>query len=229
MSLGDYGEAYACLTQVVPYFVMDRMTHTSMDNPLEYRLPMALIPLCEYLMSPVEEKKYEAVEGLDSFIDSFTDCADRLSAFLYYYHLKNTFPDAYNIGQVRAGNKTVAGRRKKVRLPPSGRQVRGSVIVFDRDGSGSLEVFGTSNELKEYVEKVAELGDYPTLSRLIDIYALEEQQDPVSLVDEAERLMAAPGVDHYLREKTVHILNVARDARDCGSKVMLYLDMDVPS
>jgi hypothetical protein len=138
--------------------------------------------------------------------------------------LKEAFPDVYDVQPEPFSKMAKSKPSKKFSLPSSQDNTRGKIVVFDREGSGSLEVFGTVNNLEEYVNKVTSLGDYPTLSRLLEIYGLDEQQDPEPLIDESERLLATPGIDPGIKTKTQYILNVAKDAKNDGSTVMLYLD-----
>ena len=49
------------------------------------------------------------------------------------------------------------------------------VMIFDIMG-GYLDVFGTQNELEEYVEKVGKPGDYPVLAELMELYVMEESR-----------------------------------------------------
>jgi tetratricopeptide (TPR) repeat protein len=221
--LGQYSEAYKCLTQVNPYFTKG-LKYGKTSKITEYKLPMALVPLCDYKLEPDDEKKQEAVKGLEDFIDGIKEIWDKEQALLYYYHLKDAFPDIYNIQPEPVIKKAKAKPSKKPGLPSSKDVIRGKIVVFDREASGSLEVFGTVNELEEYVNKVASLGDYPSLSRLLEIYGLDEQQDPGPLIEESERLLSTPGINPDIKAKTRHILNVARDAKNDGSTVMLYLD-----
>jgi hypothetical protein len=185
---------------------------------------MALMPLCEYKLEPNDENKQEADKGLEDFINGIKDNGEKHEALLYYYHLKESFPDVYNVPLELADKMAKAKPSKKLELPSSQDDIRGKIVVFDREGSGSLEVFGTVNELEEYVVKVSDLGDYPTLSRLMEIYGLDEQQDPEPLIEESERLLAMPGIDPDVKTKTQYVLNVAEDAKRAGSTVMLYLD-----
>ena len=111
-------------------------------------------------------------------------------------------------------------------LPPDEYDTKGSVIVFDME-SGSLEVFGTNNELEEYVEKIKILGNYPVLSGLMELYVTEGQQEPEPLIKECEMLLLRVDIDAVLKEKTEFILAVAKDAKDENSTVMLYFDPEV--
>lgn len=100
-------------------------------------------------------------------------------------------------------------------------------MIFDREGSGSLEAFGTQNEFEAYIEKVKSLGDFPVLSSLMELYATEGLQDPEPLIEECERLLSRADVGTEMKEKTKLILKVAKDAHEAGSTVMLYFDPEV--
>ena len=62
---------------------------------------------------------------------------------------------------------------KKLDLPAGEADTQGAVMVFDIKG-GYLDVFGTQNELEEYVEKVERLDGYPVLAGLMELYVMEE-------------------------------------------------------
>ena len=51
LNLGNYDEAYDLLTQVVPYFNKYKKSGGEVWQKVEYALPKALIPLCEYKFS----------------------------------------------------------------------------------------------------------------------------------------------------------------------------------
>lgn len=93
--LGKYGEACPLFKGVVPYFVRYRKSFGTIYWVVEYNLPKALIPLCEYKLEPNKENKKKAIKGLNDYINSLKVDA-RLDGYLYYYHLKETFPDVYS-------------------------------------------------------------------------------------------------------------------------------------
>jgi hypothetical protein len=222
--LGRYDKANNCLNQVRTYFNESIKYGGKTSKVTEYRLSTALVPLSKYKLEQNEENKQAAVKGLEDFIDSFKDPGEKYEAFIYYYHLEESFPDVYKIQPVHMSKKAKAKPSKMSVLPSSQDEIRGKIVVFDQEASGSLEVFGTVNELEEYVNKVTNLGDYPTLSRLLEIYGLDEQQDPEPLIEESERLLATPGLDQDFKKKTQQILNVTIDANKMNSTIMLYLD-----
>lgn len=231
--LGRYEEAYELLKEVVPYLNRYKKLGIEMWRKVEYALPKALLPLCEYELNPTEDNRQKAKAGLEEYIKSLKEFKDRLEGYLYYYHLKEAFPDVYG-DRVAAGKAMQVLEKKGVSARPvmngdvsSGfYETHGAVIVFDME-SGSLELFGTNQELEKYVEKVKSLGEYPTLSRLMEIYALEDEQDPKPLIIECNKLLSARGLDDWTRIKTERVLAVARDAEKAGSGVMLYFDPEI--
>ena len=131
--------------------------------------------------------------------------------------------------KLAAKSTKVKKNAKKLDLPAGEADTQGAVMVFDIKG-GYLDEFGTQNELEEYVEKVGKLGDYPVLSSLMELYAMEEQQEPEPLIEECERLLASSSADAVLKEKTGILLDAAKDAQDAQeerSTLMLYFDPEV--
>ena len=225
LNLGRYEEAHELLIQVVPYLNRYKKLGIEMWRKVEYALPKALVPLCEYKLDPTQENLQKAHAGIEDYIKSLRDNKHKLEGYLYYFHLKEAFADVY--GAEKAPNQTKVPSpvkpSKKIELPPDEYDSAGSVIVFDME-SGSLEVFGTQNELEEYVKKVDRLGDYPVLSGLMELYVTDGQQEPEPLIEECEKLLSDSDVDLDMKEKTGYVLNVAQDAKNEESTVMLYFD-----
>ena len=230
LNMGRYDEAYELLTQVVPYLNRYKKLGIEMWRKVEYALPKALVPLCEHKLKPTQENLQKAQSGIEDYIKSLRDNEDKLEGYLYYFHLKEAFPDVYNADKnpelPADASPKINKPAKKMDLPPDEYDTKGSVIVFDIK-SGSLEVFGTNNELEEYVEKIKNYVDYPVLSDLMELYVTEGQQEPEPLIKECERLLLRVDIDAALKEKTEFILAVAKDAKDENSTVMLYFDPEV--
>ena len=228
LNLGNYDEAFKLLTQVVPYLNKQKKKGIEMWRKVEYALPKALVPLCEYKLDPTQENLQKAQVGVEDYIKSLRDNKDKLEGYLYYFHLKEVFPDVFNAEVPEQTPKGVHREEssKKIELPPGEYDSAGSVIVFDME-SGSLEVFGTQNELEEYVKKLEHLGNYPVLSGLMELYVTDAQQEPEPLIEECERLLSDSDADPDIKEKTRYVLNVAQDAKNEESTVMLYFDPEV--
>ena len=228
LNLGNYDEAFKLLTQVVPYLNKQKKKGIEMWRKVEYALPKALVPLCEYKLDPTQENLQKAQVGVEDYIKSLRENKDKLEGYLYYFQLKEVFSDVYNAEVPEQTTKAVHREEssKKIELPPGEYDSAGSVIVFDME-SGSLEVFGTQNELEEYVKKLEHLGDYPVLSGMMELYVTDAQQEPEPLIEECKRLLSYSDADHDIKEKTGYILNVAQDAKNEESTVMLYFDPEV--
>lgn len=228
LNLGEYEEAYELLKQVIPYFNKWKKSGGEVWQKVEYALPKALVPLCEYKLEPTQENLQKAKAGIEEYIKSLQENRDKLEGYLYYFHLKETFADVYTSEKASAVAPLKPKKpAKKLELPSSEYDTKGSVIVFDREGSGSLEVFGTQNEFEAYIEKVKSLGDFPVLSSLMELYATEGLQEPEPLIEECERLLSRADVEPEMKEKTKLILAVAKDAKEADSTVMLYFDPEV--
>ena len=230
LNLGRYEEAHELLTQVVPYLNKYKKLGIEMWRKIEYALPKALVPLCGYKLDPAPEKLQEAQSGIEDYIKSLRENKDKLEGYLYYFHLKEAFPDVYSVKKAPElpvdTSLKINKPTKKMEMPPDEYDTKGSVIVFDMK-SGALEVFGTNNEFEEYVDKIKIFGDYPVLSSLMELYVTEGQQEPEPLIEECEKLLLRVDIDAALKEKTEFILAVARDAKAEDSTVMLYFDPEV--
>lgn len=230
LNLGIYNESYRLLTQVIPYLNKYKQTGNEMWRKVEYALPKALVPLCEYKIEPTQVNLQKAMEGIEAYIQSLHDARDKQEGQNFYDHLKTKFADVYSGEAVVVSTITTQKSKKAdviLDILPGEYETSGCVIIFDRDGSGSLEVFGTNKELDKYVEKVKSLGNYPTLSGIMELYVTESLQEPDPLIEECEIMLSRPDIETEMKEKTKLILNVARDAKEAGSTVMLYFDPEV--
>ena len=228
LNLGKYEEAHELLIQVIPYLNKYKKTG-EMWRKIEYVLPKALVPLCEYKIDPTPVNLQGAQNGIEDYIKGLREPKFKLEGYLYYFHLKEMFPEVYNTEIAETPVKKPPKKKKTIKkldLPPGESDTEGSVIVFDIKG-GYLDVFGTNNELEEYVEKVEELGEYPMLAGLMELYAMEGQEEPEPIIEECERLLASPDADDFLKQKTKILLDAAQDAKSEGGTIMLYFDDEV--
>jgi len=229
LNLEKYEEAYELLKEVIPYFNKWKKSGGEVWQKVEYALPKALVPLCEYKLDPTPENLQKAQSSIEDYIKSLRDNKDKLEGYLYYFHLKETYPEVYSaeVAEIPAKKRPKKKKTvKKLDLPPSESDTEGSVVVFDIKG-GYLDVFGTNNELEEYAEKVEELGEYPVLAGLMELYAMEAEEEPGPIIEECERLLASPDADSFLKEKTKILLQAALDAKSEGGTIMLYFDAEV--
>ena len=232
LNLGKYAEAHELLTQVVPYFNKYKQIGNEMWRKVEYALPKALIPLCEYKLNPAPAELHRTMEGIEGYTNSLKSERDKEDGQRYYEHLMKKYSDIYRAGTVLSSQET--GVKLKVNKPAEKLEIvldecetKGSVMVFDREGSGSLEVFGTHAELEDYAKMVELFDTYPILSALIELYVTEGQQEPEPLIKECEMLLSRPDIGSELEKNTRLILVVAKDAMEAGSTVMLYFDPEV--
>ncbi|HUL61430.1 MAG TPA: hypothetical protein VLT35_00080, partial [Methanocella sp.] len=166
-----------------------------------------------------------AIAGLEEFVASFRFNADRLVAYQYYFHLKQSFPEAYEKGDNVAEPAT-----ESLPLPATSRaypvpdgHTEDDVIIFEK-GSGCLEVIGSHGELEAYLGKVKRLGPYPAIARLMETYVLGEDQEPGPLIENCGRLLSSPGIEPDIRTITDLIRDVAEGAVGSGGTVILYSD-----
>lgn len=227
LNLGRYEEAYELLIQVIPYFNKWKKSGGEVWQKVEYALSRALVPLCEYKLEPTQENLQKTKTGIEEYIKSLRENRDKLEGYLYYFHLKEYFADVYTAEKAPEQTKAPAkikkaAKNKKLNLPPGEYDTTGTVTIVNMNPDSLDEEFGTQNELEDYVEKVRNLGDFPVLSSLMELYALENEQDPMPLVEECKRLLSRPDVETDTKEKTKSILKVAKDAQKAGYAIMLH-------
>ncbi|MBN2845682.1 MAG: hypothetical protein JXQ25_06845 [Deltaproteobacteria bacterium] len=233
LCLGDYSGAYVLLRQVVPYFNEYKKSAGEVWQRVEYALPLALVPLCEFKIRPTKEHLIAAREGLERYIKSLHDYRDRLDGYLYYLHLKEAFPEVYQADPSSWTEPAGTGDADEFpRIPPlkmssEADDETGAVMVFDREKSGTLEVFGSNRDLERFVGYVSGLPGFPVLSNLFEIYAVEAEQEPGPLVSECNRLLGMNNVDEWAKQKARVILEVANDAKAEGGSVMLYFEPEI--
>ena len=228
LMLGNYSEACELLMQVPIYFNKFKLTGCEVWQVYEPNLVKALLPLCKYKLNHAPENMEKARKGLEDYIKSFREPKFKLEALLYYYHLREMFPDVYADG---GGGRTTAAMTPEpspvAGLSPEEVEGKGAVVVYDP--TGYLEIFGTPKELVQFVQKVGKLSDYRLLSNLLDYYNMENTpgMGPVELEKECVRLLEQTD-DEWLREKTESLLDVARESQqEGGENIVLYLDPDI--
>ena len=231
LMLGRYEEALELLKQVPLYFNKDKLRGGEVWQIYEPKLVKALLPLCEYELDSSEENRMKARKGLEDYIGLFREPKFKLEGYLYYYHLKEMFPDVYSekLPEIKPINETARPMVEPVGkfVEPERVDIKGTVFVSDSDRN-NLWPFGTVNDLLRYVERVKSLGDYPLLSSLMDVYGVEETAgfEPGPLIEECEKLLSISD-DSWLRDLTESILKVAEKALHEGLGVILYLEPDV--
>ena len=220
LMLGRYEEAYDNLKEVMPYFTLHKKKGGETWQKLEYYLTKALIPLCEYMLSPCADNRKNARKGIEEYIKSLKYNYDKQCAYLYYFHLKERFPEVYGeagtiIPKQSPAIKTSAAKPAKPAKPLDVISDAGKKYFIRMITSDELldEDLGSNRDLERYVEMIKALGDYPVLSSLMNVYVGEGEQKPEPLVEECERLLATPGLDENLTKKTEQILRIAEKAK----------------
>lgn len=226
--LGQKEEACRLLGEVVPLFNLAKLTREEVYHTMQYSLPKALVPLCEYELHPSEKNRQSAADGVEAFVNSFKYNAEKLIAYLYYFHLKKSFPDAYEGSAVPAWGSTTGIRDSAAVLkrPAGGKNTTGGIVVFEK-GTGSLEILGSQGEFEQYLEKVKRIGDYPAIAMLMETFVLDKEQEPAPLIDDCRRLLAAQGMEPDVRAITGSIMEVAEAAGASKAGVILYYDPEV--
>jgi len=227
LNLGKYEEALELLIQVVPYLDRYKKSGVEMWRTVEYALTKAVVPLCEYKLNPTEENLANAKKGIEDFIKSLRDKRDKFEAYLYYFHLKEKFADVYEAESVPADAKPAEKKHveeKKVEFPVNDEE-SGEIIVATYD-VGFVDIFGTTSDLEKYCAQVKELGDFPNLSSLMEVYVTGSELEPEPLAKECERLLAMDGVNDWIRDRTELMRDTTEDAKETGAYVYLYFNSD---
>lgn len=229
--LGKYDEAFELLRQVPVYFNKEKLTGSEVWQIYEPNLVKALLPLCEYKLNPIEENRERARKGLEEFIRGLKEPKFKLEGFLYYYHLKEMFPEIYSekppaLKPVKeAVNPVFEPSSAGAKLKPS--NIKGTVFVSDSDRC-HIWAFGTVDDLLRYTDMVKNLGCYPLLSSLMDVYEVEVNAglEPRPLLEECERLLSVTN-DFWIINHTKSIQKIAEKALSEDLGVILYLEPDI--
>lgn len=227
LALGRYAEALEYLSWVVPFSTKWKKLAGEIYYIVEYALPKALIPLCEFKLNPTRQNLVDAQKGIEEYISSLREPRFRLDGYLYYFHLKEQFADVYDADP--SGYPEVAQEPDQKPLPEPGREIEIAaslpgeeeeyryIWIWDLVSLTVGEEFGTDEELGEYVDNVSKLDGFPELSSLVDRFMLWDEVDALALCDETERLLAMPDIDPQVREKTGIIREVACYSATKGS------------
>lgn len=221
--LGRYGEALPLLREVTPLFVQERKDGVEVWQKVEYALPKALVPLCEFKLDPTVEHLKAAQEGIETYLESLKMYRDRLSGLLYYFHLKKQFADVYEA--VPASFVPPSGKEAKqpIAAPVTGREKdpEGMIVLvltqLDPPKVWTMGSFGCYAAFEAFTAYVRSLGGYPALEALMDTYTLEEQQEAAPFIEECERLLRLRDLDPKVRAVAEEILSALRTAVQEGA------------
>ncbi|RXE57292.1 hypothetical protein ABH15_04105 [Methanoculleus taiwanensis] len=221
--LGRYGEALPLLTQVIPLFVQTRKMGIEVWQKVEYALPKALVPLCEFKLDPTADRLKAAQEGIETYLKSLKMYRDRLSGLLYYFHLKKQFAEVYEADPASFVPSSGKEAKQPIAAPVTGREKdpEGMIVMvltqLDPPKVWTLGSFGCYAEFEAFTAYVSSLGGYPALEALMDTYTLEEQQEAPPLVEECERLLRLRDLDPKVRAVAEEILSALRTAVQEGA------------
>lgn len=223
LMLGNYEEACRLLKNVIPFFNKSGYVY----QKIEYALPKALVPLCDYNLQSNKENRIKSINGLEDYIKSIKDPGSRLWGYLYYFHLKESFPNVYNVSDGKVKNKNVSADIPIIAksIPTLEHDIKGKIGVLDL-GDARLELIGNKMEFDEYIDKVAKLGCYPAITQLMETYILSVEQEPGPLVKECKELLSTSGLESDVGRITELILNVAEGAKDHNSNIRVYYDKE---
>lgn len=225
VTFGRFEEALPYLNEVVPYFKQSTRTDGHIEYWIEYHLSKALIPLCEYKITPSEENRAAAQKGLEEFIKKLNDFDHKRDAFLYYFHLKELFPDVYSTPAKAKKSKTTKKKEDlvfqhplpQVEYPPEDESQGGVVIEVVADHH--FEFVARKYVFERLSKKIHEFGTYPVLGNAYDSFVSEEVLEPESIVRECKELLNEPSLNEEEKESISEILTIATYAEEKPSPV----------
>lgn len=224
LMLGNYEDACTLLRNVVPFF---NKSSAGVYQTDEYYLPKALVPLCEYLLNHTEDNKLRAINGLENYINSYKMNALKLCAYLYYFHLKESFPDVYGVKNGDVKTKDVAVKIPVLAkgVPHDENNSKGDIVMLDL-GNAGMESMGNKKEFDDYIDKVYHLGNYRAIIQLMETYMLGVEQEPGPLVRDCEDLLSRADLEPVVRRITEKILDAAEGAKIHSRNILLYYEKD---
>jgi hypothetical protein len=218
VGLERYQEALKYLVQVEPLFTSYKKSGGEIYEKIEYNLPKALVPLCEFKLTPTRQNLINAQKGIEEYIKSLREPRFKLDGYLYYFHLKDQFADVYTADPKDYQEELPALSKEKVNeIPSSGSAEPQSVWIWDVVSATSGEEFGTDEELKTYVQTITHMGEFPVLSTLYDLYLQWDEFDAAELAEETRRLLAMKDLDPKIRKKTEILKEIAEYSAAKGS------------
>jgi len=218
LALEKYSEALTFLEKVVPFQMKWKKITGEIYRKIEFALPKALIPLCEFKLNPTRQNLINAQNGIEEYIKSLRDPWFKLDGYLFYFHLKEQFADVYSADPKAYPDTTPEPAKETMKeIPGVESTAPQTVWIWDVASLTVGEEFGTDAELKAYVQYVAKLGGFPVLSSLMDLYLMWDEFDARELADEAGRLLAMTDLDPEIREKTEIINTLAGYSSTKGS------------
>jgi tetratricopeptide (TPR) repeat protein len=237
LSLERYAEAYDCLMKVAPVYQVIRKTGREMRRVIEYTLTKALIPLCEFRLNPTKDNLKKAQKGVEEYINSVRDNKFKLEGYVYYFHLKEQFADVYNADPKKNPEDVPSDPKLKLGKipgsPPELTDTPGSVIILDPGvKSNAFAIIGTNGDFDRFIRYVTNLGDFPELASLMDLYTLGNPQEAKQLEVDCSRFIRTPGIDPDIYEIGKKICSAIRVAAREDSEIVIEyqeeLDPDTP-
>jgi len=218
LGLERYQEAFEFLKQVEPLFIAYKKSGGEIYERLEFNLPKALIPLCEFKLNPTRQNLIAAQKGIEEYIKSLREPRFKLWGYLYYFHLKERFADVYATNPKEYPEEVqVPAKQKMKEIPASESAEPQTVCIWDVVSILVGDEIGTDVELKDYVLDVTRRGDFSVLSKLYDLYLQWDEFDAAELAEETRRLLALKDLDPEIRKKTEILKEIAEYSAAKGS------------
>jgi tetratricopeptide (TPR) repeat protein len=237
LNLDRYEEAFDCLAKVVPILEQVKKSGREMWRTIEFALTKALIPLCEFKLHPNKDTLKKAQKGIENYIKALHNNKEKLDGYIYYFHLREQFADVYNTDP-KEFSDVVPGKTKAktVIIPVSSSEsvdTPGSVIILDPGvKSKAFAIIGTNADFDQFIRSVTNLGGFPELASLMDLYTLGNPREAKLLEDDCTRFIRTPGIDPDIYETGKRICSAVRVAAREDSKIVVEyqeeLDPDTP-
>lgn len=218
VGLERYEEALPFLIQVEPLFTDYKKTGGEIYQKIEFNLPKALIPLCEFKLNPTRQNLINTQKGIEEYIKSLREPRFKLWGYLYYFHLKEQFADVYAADPKEYPEEAQFPAKEKMKeIPPTGSAEPQTVCIWDVVSILVGDEIGTDVGLKDYVLDVTRRGEFPVLSTLYDLYLQWDEFDAAELAEETRRLLALKDLDPEIRKKTEILKEIAEYSAAKGS------------
>lgn len=230
MMLGRYQEATESLNRVLPLTRAAKLKGEWMVYQADNALPYALIPLCEYLYEPTEQRRIAAWKGRDKYMKQIINSQPRFDSYLYYFHLEKAYPDVYLPGSEKKKIRKKMTEKENTApevlsefpdYPESTRDdepSEGGVVIQDTEDNEWRFVLRVPS-FERFISKIQSLSGYPVLSDAITAYTFSTSLDPAAVISECNGLLKEPSLTIEEREAVGEIGKTAMHARDHGACV----------
>lgn len=229
---GRFKEAIPFLNEVVPFFKTALRNGGVIMDWIEYHLPLALLPLCEYQCEPTEENRADAQKGMDDFIGKLNDFQNKRDAFRYAFLLKDLYPGVYAPPAKAKRSKKDKKRENPVfqhpflpvDYPPENENLGG--IIVEVSTVPRSNYVGKKSAFERLCKKIRDFDKYPVLGAANESFASQEILDPVPVIEECHAILNDQALNKEEEDSVRAILEIAMIAEELKSGVMFWFSED---